>query len=632
MNKQRAQRQDGVQEQRHPMSGMTTNHAFAKRTLVACAILLCSHAAQAFEIDTPVDNLKLRWDNTLRYNLGWRVQAQDPVLLANASIDDGDRNFNRGLISNRLDLLSEFDAVYEHKYAIRFSGAGWYDYRLAQSLDNDSVATSNHLDSNHQPALGLSRAAQRQAHGPSAELLDAFVFARFDLGEVPLSIKVGRHTVFWGESLLLGGAAHSVSYGQAPIDLAKGLAVPGSEAKELFRPLNNVSLQMQPFDSLSIDAQYFLGWEPFRLPEAGTYLGFNDALQDGGESVILPTGGRALRAADITPRKQGNWGISTRWSPEFLDGTVGFYYRRTADMLPQVLVELRPDLIDVAECTKLPASLPVACKIPAQYRLDYPGGIDIYGLSLSKNIGGISFAAELSYRQNMPLSSEPLVLFRQPQLEPLQAPLNNLQDLVAQLGLPAGALPIPALPTISSQPLPRRGEAAGARGDTMHALVNGLGLINKVSLFGFTVFDSASYIVEAVWSRWNKVTENENLFKGRAGYTAIDRVTRDNYAIGASFAPTWFQVLPGVDLSLPLAYSAGLKGNSAVQFGGSEHGGFYTAGLSADVYDRYRIDLKYAEFFGEHSSDANGAATVLNGATAPLADRGFVSLTFKTTF
>ncbi|OYU41960.1 MAG: hypothetical protein CFE44_26765, partial [Burkholderiales bacterium PBB4] len=46
--------------------------------------------------------------------------------------------------------------------------------------------------------------------GPSGELLDAFAFTSFDAGQVPVSLKVGKHVVYWGEGILIG--AHAISY------------------------------------------------------------------------------------------------------------------------------------------------------------------------------------------------------------------------------------------------------------------------------------------------------------------------------------------------------------------------------------------------------------------------------------
>ncbi len=44
------------------------------------------------------------------------------------------------------------------------------------------------------------------------------------------------------------------------------------------------------------------------------------------------------------------------------------------------------------------------------YNTAYGSDIDIYGISLSKNIGGLSLGAELSYRTDMPLLSEPVTV------------------------------------------------------------------------------------------------------------------------------------------------------------------------------------------------------------------------------
>ena len=41
-----------------------------------------------------------------------------------------------------------------------------------------------------------------------------------------------------------------------------------------------------------------------------------------------------------------------------------------------------------------------------------------------------------------------------------------------------------------------------------------------------------------------------------------------------------------------------MTGNSAVAFGGNEENGSYAVGIGADVYQKYRFDLKYVDFFG----------------------------------
>ena len=102
--------------------------------------------------------------------------------------------------------------------------------------------------------------------------------------------------MYWGESLFLGGNLHGIAYAQNPLDLQKGFATPGTEAKELFRPLNQLSVQAQVTDTLSVAAQYMLEWESCRYPEGGTYLGPVDFVFNGPDRQFL-LGRPRLRAA-----------------------------------------------------------------------------------------------------------------------------------------------------------------------------------------------------------------------------------------------------------------------------------------------------------------------------------------------
>ena len=117
---------------------------------------------------------------------------------------------------------------------------------------------------------------------------------------MPVQAKLGRHTLYWGESLFLGGNLHGIAYAQNPLDLQKGFATPGTEAKELFRPLNQLSVQAQVTDTLSVAAQYMLEWESARYPEGGTYLGPVDFVFNGPDRQFLSAGlGFATRGAAV---------------------------------------------------------------------------------------------------------------------------------------------------------------------------------------------------------------------------------------------------------------------------------------------------------------------------------------------
>src|SRR5262252_1691959 len=115
--------------------------ALRRRAVLATAIAAIFSAtplAHAFEIDTGNPDVVMRWDNTVRYNLGIRTQSQNSSIIESPNFDDGDRNFSNGsIVTNRFDLLSEFDFVWQKKYGFRVSAAGWGDAAY-NNLDNTS--------------------------------------------------------------------------------------------------------------------------------------------------------------------------------------------------------------------------------------------------------------------------------------------------------------------------------------------------------------------------------------------------------------------------------------------------------------------------------------------------------------
>lgn len=595
-------------------------HTNLRRGVLASAIMagLGLTPVQAFQLDTGSEDWAVRFDNTLKLNYAQRVESANTKLANAWNNNDGNRNFSAGsAVAQRVDLLSEFDVVFKEQMGFRVSANSWYDH----AYDNVGSANpaTNQINDGRADSRHLSGYADRYYNGPSSEILDAFVFVSTDVGEASLlSAKLGKHTQYWGESIL--AFAHGNNYGQSGLDISKALAVPGTEAKELFIPRNQVSLNLTVNPELSLGAQYFLDWDASRLPESGTYLGFNDGIQNGGHNLSLIGGANPLfgvpgplgvhqflrlsNGSESTPDERGDFGLMARWSPVWLDGTLGFYYRNTSDILPNLA--LQPVAVGVPQLISGNAG---------SYNQFYVDDIDVYGISLSKSLAGVSVGFDLNYRENMPLSSVP----------------GTVNPAAAAAQLPG---------FVSSFD----GDNAVARGNTLHAVLNGL------VTFGDTpVWDASSLLVELAYSRWLDVTENEQLFKGESWYRGVDKVSKDNYVLGFNFNPTWYQVFPGVDMYLPVSYNIGLKGHSAVQLGGNEGTGSYALGVGVDVRNQYRFDLKYVDNFGDFDTcegAGDGAApggngrydcvpgqtTAFAGTPAQLKDRGMVTFTFKTTF
>jgi hypothetical protein len=135
---------------------------------LAASLGLGASAAQAFQIDTGNPDLSLRWDNTLKYSAAWRLKDPSSKLSEGQTAlnqNDGDHNFGKGLISNRLDILSELDIGF-HNFGARLSGAAWYDTVYQDRNDNNDAASAN------QRSVGFDEFTSdtRQLHGGDGAL------------------------------------------------------------------------------------------------------------------------------------------------------------------------------------------------------------------------------------------------------------------------------------------------------------------------------------------------------------------------------------------------------------------------------------------------------------------------------
>lgn len=567
-------------------------------TLALMSAFALPGIATAVEIDTGNADVKVRLDTTIRYNVGIRAKDCDANICGNGAgagdvtAHQSDSKFRKAgdIITNRLDVLPEFDLVYKNKFGVRVSGALWYDNAYSNNrIEGDPAlsAAAGGIFQGAGPTGGsYTDYTKRYVAGPSGEFLDAFVFGKFDLGEVPLNVKLGQHNIYWGESLF--SFVNGVSYSQGPVDFRKAIATPGIEAKEVFRPLNQVSFSADLTDRVTVAGQYFLDWKPTILPDGGTYYGAADGLSMGGGGSIfgVPFGGVTAEPKD----KRGDFGIALKVRPEWLDGTAGFYYREYTDKNPQLVMSGN---------MMIPFAPFVA---PTQFGLDYSTPrAKMLAFSLAKQVGDISVGMDLTYRKDAQLAAAPF-----------STPAGN-----ANFG--AGPVGNSFLPT-----------------GTVWS-----GVVNAIAYFGKNpMFDSAVLQAEINFSHLDEVTKNASSFYGE-GYNCPQAVTtgfpwgcatKDAVGIAAVFEPKWFQVWNGVDLSMPLFMGLGLHGNSPVLFGDNEGQGSYSIGVTADIKNKHTLSLKYNGFIAKHNSDELGVGSNSNASLGKYWDRNSIALTYKTTF
>lgn len=537
-------------------------------TRLAAALLGCSvlSSAQAMEFDTGSADLKVRFDTNVKYSNAWRVKDQHDKLVADSNLDDGDRNFDKGMISNRLDLFSEFDISYQ-KVGARVSGAAWYDDVYNKGNDNDSPGTANAYSVRYDRFTKDTR----DLHGRDAEFRDAFVYANYDLGEEMWGVsRLGQHSLLYGESLFYGG--NGIAAGQQPIDAVRALTVPNSQFKELGLPVKQFSTQLQITPTVSVGGYYQFEWERTRIPGAGSYFSPADLLDEGGERIVvgrLPNGAPAAsfyRGDDIEARDSGQWGVQLRYRSEALDTDFGLYAINYHDKSFQT--QLRPGVGAGSRTDQI-----------GEYMLVFPEDIRAYGFSANRGFGDINFGFEASVRDNAPLVS------------------LTMTDLAGNGD--------------------NDGNPLYAVGRTAHAQVNMIYIMPTA-----TFWDTASLLGELAWNRRLSVDKNQDNLDPNG--------TRDATAIRVAFSPTYFQVLDGVDLSVPMGFSYGIDGRSSAVGGFSQSkGGDYNVGLTADYLKSVTFTLAYTGYYGPSAPINIGGIKTFKQTNA---DRDFLSFSVSHTF
>ncbi|MFN3985588.1 MAG: DUF1302 domain-containing protein [Rhodocyclaceae bacterium] len=364
--------------------------------------LLAGTAAHAFNIDTGNPDLTVRFDNTVKASSIYRVENANSNLVDSfrllvpgvpASAFPQAQNFNagndnfrkKGIVSARVDLLSELDVVYQRSFGFRISAAAWYDDAYHHSTDAREPT-------NGQTPFDRFPDRTKRIAGEDAEVLDAFAFGRWDLGDGRrLSARFGRHALQYGESLFFGD--NGIARAQGPIDINKLLSSPNAQFKEIIRPVPQISAQLQLTSDLSIGGYVQLGWEADRLPPSGSYFSTSNipwgASQP--EFVGIPSGELAgnhvlNRGHDDEPSDYGQFGLQVKW--RIAETDLGFYFARYHDKGGQLYGAL--DVFNPAD---------------GRWFYVFPEAIKTAGVSASRTFGEVNVALEASVRDDMPLRS-----------------------------------------------------------------------------------------------------------------------------------------------------------------------------------------------------------------------------------
>lgn len=342
------------------------------RGATVCALALGGllHVLSAQAVEFGSGGLQGSFDTTLSHGVAFRVSDRDSELAVGVNDNDGNLNYDKGLISNTSKFTSDLELDYGNFGAF---------VRVTGFIDFEN-------ENGQRERTPLSEAAKDQV-GKDIELLDAYVTGSFDAGDIPIDARIGNHVLNWGESTFIQNGINAIN----PFDVGQ-LRLPGSELREALVPVPLISVSVAPTDVLSVEGFYQLDWEETEIDPVGSYFSTTDYVGDGATRAVIPLPGittdrgfgfgpltpainadltsfqspappgipgvppgtivpnpqsmqmnfdsgfaNVIRGADREPEDSGQWGIALRYLAERLNDTeFGFYFMNYHSRLPLI--------------------------------------------------------------------------------------------------------------------------------------------------------------------------------------------------------------------------------------------------------------------------------------------------------
>jgi hypothetical protein len=568
---------------------------------------LPAFAANLYDGSNAGSNLEINLTTTVSYTGLYRVNAPSPLLDGESEIappgiptgapfpqtningNDGDRNFRHGIVGNLFEAVPVLD-IRDGDYGAHVSGQLYINTPYLGTNQND-FASSNNAIYNAKNTDFTS--ATRNVDGENAQLLDAFVFGghTFDDGQAA-QVKVGRQTLFWGQSLFF--PTDGISGGQAPINVVSAQNSINPQAQQVFMPVGQAVVTYEPVAGTTIQAYYQFEWEHDYFQGQGAYFNPADYIDKGASTLILPPAFAAAlggefealehfypfppdtavdfaRTKDIDPEHQnGQFGFSVQ--QELGNWDLGAYVERFDAKAPQIYASPFVGLDKV---------LPNGVQ-GGTYTVVYPRDIWLQGVSFSTNIGPTNVAGEFSVREHDPLLPNTFCIAGTPGVKGSAANANGSQLCPTGTVWDAQLSELYITPGIPLDP-------------------------GGVSILG-----------EVIVNHLIRTTNNRAILRPYGQATAA--------AFDLSVTPTYNDVLPNLQLLFPIGLTYDFLGRSQVDSSLQHGDGTFDAGVTAIYKVNWNVSLAYQDYIGKPSISAQD--TTYNS----LADHGFLSLNLQHTF
>ncbi|MGH8433846.1 MAG: DUF1302 domain-containing protein [Pseudomonas sp.] len=607
--------------------------------------LLVAAQAQAVEFSFADNEVSGSIDTTVSYGQLWRVQGRDKTN-DDINTNDGNRNFDTGLVSEVYKITSDLEATYQN-YGVFIRGTAFYDTQIMDKR-NDYLDNNNPVQpSQNFPKDNSFTDATRDKAGTDAQILDAYLYGNWDIADMPVTGRIGNQVFNWGEGIFYRGGVNTTN----PVDAAK-FRLPGSELKEVLVPVEALSFNVGLTDSLSMEAFYQWNWKETAIDPVGTYFSETDLFAEGGNTAyttvaalsnplfqslypalagahvgglqgteFLNSNGTfkvANVGSDINAKNDGQFGAAFRYIAEELNSTeFGLYFVNYHAKEPTINASLNSsyagleidelaglggfdsyaDLVDAAAISPAAAqvlglvngaaAVDVANQVTA--RREYAEDIRMYGMSFNTTLGEASVFGELSYRPNLPIG------------------VATTNDLLGDLLGQAAPLADGQVVNIGGTDVRitdqiHNSERVEAFNTSLGAIYNFGPTLSFDSLFG--VAELASEHLRGDDLQYQAFDGSNRYFSGRGNSSYVsggnrdDQVNKNAYGYTLLLSGTWNDVYAGVNVSPYAVYKDDFEGNSYQTGNFIEGRKAYTLGVKASYLNSLEAELQYTEFYG----------------------------------
>ena len=635
-------------------------------TLAGLLPLLGGAEVEAVEFSFADDEIKGSFDTTLSYGQLWRVQGQDKTN-DDVNINDGNRNFDTGLVSEVYKVTSDLEVSYKN-YGAFIRGSAFYDTRIMDKRTDYSGSNNPSQPSQNFPNNDSFTYDTRHSAGRDAQILDAYVYGNWEVGDLPLTARLGRQVFNWGEGLFYRGGVNTTN----PINAAQ-FRLPGSELKEVLVPIEALNFNVGLSDNLSMETFYQFNWKETQVDPVGTYFSETDLFADGGNTAyaVMPQltalnglyqglsaagagglqGGGGADAVgnfkvasigpDINAKNDGQYGVAFRYLAEQLNATeFGFYFVNYHAKEPTIYADLGSySGLNLAELT--------AATTPAiQQAVAAQAGISVaqlqaalaaapnsplaqaYRSTLTSAVGGIATMDVANQVQGRREYAEDIRMFGV-SFNTTLGDASLFGELAYRPNMPIGIATTSDLlgdllmqaPQMASGAHVNIGGNDVGLGDKIHNA-------ERVEMFNTSLgtiynfgprmsFDSLTGVAElssehlrgsslkyTAWDGSTRYYSSRGNVPYINGHDRNDQVNKNAFGYTLMLQGTWNDAYAGVNLSPFVIYKDDFEGNSHQTGNFIEGRKAYTLGVRASYQNRLEAELQYTEFYGAGQNSA----------------------------